>query len=149
MRRQTIIQTNRIARDNKGSRAHKRVVPFLKTTGMSLKNIITETNVEQTIVYNIKRYIEAKNEKPLSELLDPFENRAEWPLVLFSDEEKMICERMMLVAKKGFAMSVDNVRWIIRQVAVDGRRRIPKVYRSPDVIRKFQSSSLRDNLYEN
>lgn len=115
-----------------------KAVRLLTEISFSVPQIRRETEVSNTMVYTMKKYLMERKETELSRILNPGCNRPGRSRILTVEEEYMISHRLVNAARRGFPMDVDNLRILVSKVVADGRK-VPLGFPTLDAGRSFRT----------
>ncbi len=127
--RSKLIEANRISFDriqpykkkkDKQKRTSRIVAADkLRAGGSSIRRIASATRASKSVVAKIKKKLDSGSESGLQAILDAENYRTGRKCVLTAEEEKMIVERFIFAAQRGFAVDREGV--LIRHVSCGGR----------------------------
>ncbi len=72
-----------------------------------MRDISERINVSTSTVFRLKQFVSKNDEASLQKMLNASTCKAGSPSVLSNEEEKMIVERFIVAAKRGFAGGKD------------------------------------------
>ncbi len=115
---------------------------FLRQHGSDLSNgaIAKRTDVDRRTVGRLRDAFISGDDACLEKLLNPADNRAGRRFTLTEVERKMVIERIVYAARRGFAMTADTLRDVMGRIAADGQRRFEGNRPSMETMRRFRSA---------
>ncbi len=85
-----------------------------------MREIAQITNVGTTTLFRIQNCLRNNDEAALSNSLNPSTTKPAVSTVLTKEEDDMIAERLIFMAKRGFAVSKETLKSIMTLIASDG-----------------------------
>lgn len=138
MRRQTHFRKQKEKKRIQQAEGRSKAVELLQDGRHSLREITNLTGVPKSTVGELKELLRLKDqdgiERKLNKTVSPGRRT-----VLSSTEQKMIVDRLLFGASRGFAMGVDDVRDMMSRIAADGRVGWKNGVPSPDAVRAFRA----------
>lgn len=140
MRRETVLEELRQRHDILRSGRRQRVARLCKTTSLSGLAIASATGENQETVRQIKKAIASADSRTLEKLLHPENNRPGRRPVLTGDEEKLVSQRLIYAARRGFALDRPTLQRVLGRIEADGRNQQYKnQFPCASNIRRFRS----------
>ena len=146
MRRQTIKQKKHIAKQAQRCHNRSEALILLKASGktkpynkaLSNRDIAAMTNVPRTIVNQLCKLMHDNNYIAISKLISP-DIRAGRTTILSPEEERIVVQRLKFVASRGAAVGYRSLRYMMANIAADGRKGYVNGVPSDEAIRSFRS----------
>lgn len=106
---------------------------------MCIRKIVLYTNLSKSTVGNIKYCLWSERETELQRVMNAAVFSRAGRKTILTDEEELICNRLMFPAKCGFAIDINGIKSLTVRVAADGRRAWKSRMPSNDAVRSFRS----------
>ncbi len=105
----------------------------------SLREIARITNVDKSKLSRINRFLQSNDEAALERMLSSATCKRGATTVVTAEEEKMIAERLIFAAKRGYVAGKDSLKSIMGQIASDGRPTWRNGVSCDDAIQAFRA----------
>jgi len=97
------------------------------------------TQVSRRVISRMATALKENNEYELTKLLNVTENRRGRSRVLTDAEEKMLCERIIFAASRGFGVYEDELPELMAKISNDGREAYKRRLPSSAAVRNFRA----------
>lgn len=138
MRKQTRQHARRAKYGARAVDAQLKAVELLED-GLSIRKTSETTGLRKSFVGNLRQQLKKNGKASTLSAVNEARRGRGRGTVLTREEEKMIVDRLVFAAQRGFAVGVAGLKYVMSQIAADGRPGWKRGVPSDDAIRSFRA----------